>query len=214
MKTNNLLRNFVLPLIFAGGLMSSAGGGLLTVGPDYKRPTNAVPPTYKSTELGPWKEGRALDAQAKGPWWEIFADPELNQLEGQAAQANQHLRAAAPRVDQARATARMARSELLPNLPLTPNATRQRYSPNQVPSFGPITANRFEAPLDLSYEIDLWGRVRSGFESARADAQASLATFGNILLTLHSDVAQNYFALRALDAEIATVTGTVDLRKE
>ena len=82
------------------------------------------------------------------------------------------------------------------------------------PSFGPLTANTFRAPLDLSYEIDLWGRVRRGFESARAEAQASLAAFYNVLLTLQGDVAQNYFAVRALDAEIATVTGTVDLRKE
>src|SRR4029079_4054463 len=72
----------------------------------------------------------------------------------------------------------------------------------------------FRAPLDLSYEVDLWGRVRRSFQSARADAQASLAAFHNVLLTHHADVAQNYFALRALDAEIATVTGTVNLRKE
>src|SRR5207248_4876373 len=68
--------------------------------------------------------------------------------------------------------------------------------------------------LDLSYEIDLWGRVRRGFESARADAQASLAAFHNVLLTLHADLAQSYFALRALDSEISTVTSTVGLRKE
>ena len=90
----------------------------------------------------------------------------------------------------------------------------KRYSPNANPSFGNITANTFSAPLDLSYEVDLWGRVRRGFESARADAQASLADFYNVLLTLQSDVAQNYFALRSLDAEIATVNGTVDLRHE
>jgi multidrug efflux system outer membrane protein len=77
-----------------------------------------------------------------------------------------------------------------------------------------LTANTWQAPLDLSSEIDLWGRVRRGFESARADAQGSLAAFGNVLLTLQADVAQNYFRLRALDAEIATVSGTVDLRKE
>jgi outer membrane protein, multidrug efflux system len=82
------------------------------------------------------------------------------------------------------------------------------------PSFGSITANTFSTPLDLSYEVDLWGRVRRGFESARADAQASLADYYNVLLTLQSDVAQNYFALRSLDAEIATVAGTVDLRQE
>ena len=77
-----------------------------------------------------------------------------------------------------------------------------------------MTANTFSTPLDLSYEIDLWGRVRRGFESSRADAQAQLATYYNVLLTLESDVAQNYFALRSLDAEIATVAATVDLRHE
>jgi multidrug efflux system outer membrane protein len=117
-------------------------------------------------------------------------------------------------VEQSRAVARVARSEWLPTLNADPSWQRQRFSPNQVPSFGALTANTFSTPLDLSYEIDLWGRVRRGFESARADAQASLAVFHNVLLTLHSDVAQNYFALRALDAEIATVTATVDLRKE
>jgi len=91
---------------------------------------------------------------------------------------------------------------------------RRRYSPNQEPSFGNITANNFATTLDLSYEIDLWGRVRRGFEGARADAQASLAAFNTVLLTLHSDVAENYFALRALDAEIATVASTVGLRRE
>src|SRR3989475_6370483 len=95
-----------------------------------------------------------------------------------------------------------------------PNYTRQRFSPNQVPGFGDLTANNYRGALDLSYEIDLWGRVRRGFESARADAQASLAAFHNVLLTLHADVAQNYFALRALDSEISTVTSTVRLRKE
>lgn len=102
----------------------------------------------------------------------------------------------------------------MPTLDANPSWTRQRYSPNQVPSFGDQTVNTFRAPLDLSYEVDLWGRVRRSFESARADAQASLASLHNVLLTLHSDVAQNYFALRALDAEVATVTATVNLRKE
>ena len=191
-----------------------ANAGLLTVGPDYKRPTNSVPANYKAVDLGEWKEGKPLDTMPKGNWWEIFGDAGLNGLESRALNANQELKAAVARVEQARATARVARSELLPNLNLDPSSTRQRYSPNQVPSFGGVTANTFRAPLDLSYEIDLWGRVRRGFESARADAQASLAAFHNVLLALQADVAQNYFALRALDAEIATVTGTVDLRKE
>jgi hydrophobe/amphiphile efflux-1 (HAE1) family protein/NodT family efflux transporter outer membrane factor (OMF) lipoprotein len=192
----------------------SAQGGALTIGPDYKRPTNSFPDNYKAMELGHWKEGRPLDNVPKGHWWEVFGDTNLNELELQALRANQSLKAAVARVDQARATARVARADLLPSLNLDPSYNRQRYSPNQEPNYGALTANTWQAPLDLSYEIDLWGRVRRGFESARADAQGSLAAFDNVLLTLQADVAQNYFRLRALDAEIATVTGTVDLRKE
>jgi len=202
------------------GLMSLAltsqtvGAGLLTVGPDYKTPTNSSPEMYKSAELGSWKQGQPLDQVPKGNWWEIFGDEGLNQLEAQATRENQNLKAAVARVSEARSTARVARGELLPSLSLAPSWTRQRFSPNQVPSFGNMTANNFSVPLDFSYELDLWGRVRRSFESARAEAQASLADYYNILLTLQSDVAQNYFGLRALDAEIATVAGTVGLRQE
>jgi len=184
------------------------------VGPNYHRPETALPADYKSKELGSWKTGTPLDNVPKGTWWEIFGDDTLNELESQAAQANQQLKAAIARVDQARATARVARSELLPSLNLDPSFTRERYSPNQMPSFGSLTVNNFQTPLDLSYEIDLWGRVRRGFESARAEAAASLAAFHSVLLTLQADIAQNYFLLRSLDAEIASVTSTVGLRKE
>jgi multidrug efflux pump len=200
-----------LALLFT---LASANAGIFTVGPDFKSPTNAIPAAYKDAALGNWKTGQPLDHVPKGNWWTIFGDPNLNALETQALQANQQLKAAVARVDQARATARVARSDLLPSLHLDPGYVRQRYSPNANPSFGNVTANTFSAPLDLSYEIDLWGRVRRGFESARAEAEASLANFYNVLLTLQADVAQNYFALRSLDAEIATVAGTVALRKE
>ena len=206
----------VTGLILAGLLLGHASvqAGPLTVGPDYQSPTNALPAGYKAAELGQWKEGRPLDNVPKGNWWEVYGDPGLNALEQQALHANQQLQAAVARVEQSRASARVARGALLPGLSLDPSFTRQRYSPNQEPAFGNLTADSFNAPLDLSYEIDLWGRVRRGFQGARADAQAQLATYYNVLLTLESDVAQNYFALRSLDAEIATVTGTVDLRKQ
>ena len=184
------------------------------VGPNYKRPPTETPAHYKAEALGSWKEGQPGDHVPKGDWWNIFGDETLNDLQGRATGANQELKAAVARVEQARATARVARSELLPTLNADSSYTRQRFSPNQVPSFGDLTANNYRGALDLSYEIDLWGRVRRGFESARADAQASLAAFHNVLLTLHADVAQNYFALRALDSEISTVTSTVRLRKE
>ena len=195
-------------------LTPSARAGLLTVGPDYHQPTNAVATEYKASELGEWKEGHPLDNVPKGSWWEIFGDGKLNELEAQALTYNQELKEAVARVDQSRATARVARGEFLPNLNLDPSFTRQRYSPNQVPSCGNVTADTFNVPVDLSYEVDLWGRVRRSFESARADAQASLAAYYGVLLTLHADIAQDYFAIRALDAEIVTVDGTVDLRKE
>ena len=187
---------------------------MLTIGPDYKQPTNSVPSNYKAVDFGNWKQGQPLDNVPKGNWWGIFNDTNLNVLEAQAVQANQQLKAAVARVDEARATARVARSQLMPNLSLDPSFTREGYSPNANPSFGNITANTFNAPLDLSYEVDLWGRIRRLFQGARADAQASLADYYNVLLTLQSDVAQNYFALRSLDAEIATVNGTIDLRHE
>src|SRR5206468_5735999 len=104
---------------------------------------------------------------------EIFADETLSDLQRRAAEANQELKAAVARVEQGRALARVARSELLPTINADPSLTRQRFSPNAVPSFGGVTANTFRAPLDLTYEVDLWGRVRRAFESARADAQAS-----------------------------------------
>ena len=195
-------------------LTPSAKAGLFTVGPDYHQPTNAVALEYKATEVGAWKEGRPLDNMPKGNWWEIFGDGKLSELEAQALARNQDLKAAVARVDQSRATARVARSEFLPNLDFDPSFTRQRYSPNQVPSFGNVTADTFSVPLDLSYEVDLWGRVRRSFESARADAQASLASYYGVMLTLQAEVAENYFGIRALDAEIATVNGTVELRKQ
>jgi len=193
---------------------ASANASLFAVGPDYKAPTNSTPANYKSAEYGNWEKGQPLDNVPKGNWWKIFGDTNLNALELQALEANQQLKAAVARVDQARDVARVARSELLPSVSFDPSYNRQRYSPNENPSFGDITANTFSTPLDLSYEIDLWGRVRRSFEGARADAQASLADFYNVLLTVQSDVAENYFALRSLDAEIATVAGTVDLWKE
>jgi multidrug efflux system outer membrane protein len=184
------------------------------VGPEYKTPTNNVPDAYKAMEVGKWKEGKPADSIGKGSWWEVFNDATLNSLEERATGANPNLQAAFARVEQARSTARMSRAELLPNLAANPSFRRERYSPNQKPAFGSITVNTIRVPLDLSYEIDLWGRVRRGFEASRASAQASIAAYQNVLLTLQGDVAHSYFSIRALDAEIDTVTRTVGLRDE
>ena len=206
----------VVGLLFLGILFAtrSSQAGPFTVGPDYKAPTNVIPAQYKSFVAGQWQQGRPLDGVPKGNWWEVFGDDPLNKLENQAVQESQDLKAALARFEQARATARIAHADLLPSASLNPSFQRQRYSPNENPSFGNITANTITTPLDLSYEVDLWGAVRRGFEGARADAQSSLAAYYNVLLTLQAEVAQDYFSLRALDAEIATVTSTVGLRHE
>ena len=185
------------------------------VGPDYKRPVSEVPATYKLTnELGSWKEAAPLDHVPKDAWWELYGDQDLNDLERRATAANQQLKAAVARLEQSRATARLAGNELIPSLDFNGSFRRERFSPNQEPSFGSLTANTFRVPLDFSYELDLWGRIRRGFEAARADAQSSYAALNNALLTVRAEVARNYFIIRALDAELAIVSQTVGLRQE
>jgi multidrug efflux system outer membrane protein len=139
-------------------------------------------------------------------------------LETEAVNHNQNLQAVVARVDQARAAARLTRSQFFPELSLEPSLSRQRTSghlptpiPFKVPS---ATFDTFSLPLDLSYEVGLWGRVRRSFEAARAQAEASAADYQNTLLTLTADVAVDYFLLRSLDLETASLRRTVELRNE
>ena len=187
------------------------------VGPAYRRPAVTPPAAWKTLVGGPaWKEARPRDAVPRGAWWEVFGDAELNLLEVQAVQTNQDLQAAALRVIQARAIARMAGSERFPTLEANPSYSHFQRS---LSGFGsssasPFTNDSFRVPLDLSYEIDLWGRVRRGFEAAWADAQAREAAYQTVLLTLTADVARQSFSLRALDAELAILQRTVELRRD
>jgi multidrug efflux system outer membrane protein len=209
MKT---LRTFSLP---AGLLLLPAFAGCV-VGPRYQKPDVArlTPADWH------WKIAEPNDALPKGAWWELFNDPELSRLERAAAASNQTLRAAVARVDQARAVARLSRSEFFPEISLDPSYARQRISANQpipLPVAAPrkpITQDSFSVPLDLRWELDLWGRVRHSLEGARAQAEASAADYHNVLLTLQADVAVNYFALRALDASVSTLRRAVELRRE
>ncbi|WP_298036740.1 efflux transporter outer membrane subunit [uncultured Desulfuromonas sp.] len=183
-----------------------------TLGPDYLRPEVDTPLAWK--EGAPWKEAAPMDGAPKGSWWEIYGDPVLNGLEEEAAAANQDLRAAAARVDQARALARIDEADLLPRVDLNPAAGRARTPGDFAFGGKGVTGDSYSVPFDLSYEIDLWGRVRRSAEASRADAGASLADYRNVLLVLQAEVAGNYFALRSLDAEIALLERTVGLRRE
>lgn len=182
------------------------------LGPDYKRPQVDVPPDWR------WKAGEPRDEVPRGSWWEVFRNPVLNDLEEQASSANQDIKAAIARVEQARATARFRRADFFPALDTSPSWVRYRTSGNRpspvsfpVPSF---TQQQWNIPFDLSYELDLWGKVRRSFESARHLAAAAEAARQSILLGLQSDVAANYFSLQGAAREILLLEDAIRIRKE
>jgi multidrug efflux system outer membrane protein len=187
-----------------------------TVGPDYERPAADAPSTWK--ENGPWKVAAPKDALAKGAWWELFGDPILNDLEAKAAAANPDLKAAVARVSQARAVARLTESDFYPTISLNPTAERERYSENRTTQSAGVTkgytANTFRIPVDLSYEVDLWGRVRRSTEAAAAVAEAAVASYETVRLTMHADIAAAYFALRAIDSDRSVLRRTLEFRRE
>ena len=129
--------------------------------PTYKAPPTVAPPAAAFQELGDWKKAEPMDALARGAWWSIFQDPQLDALEVKAGDANQNIQAAFARLQQARAETRIQRAGLFPSLNLDSAATRNRASPNS-PSFPKGIVNptygNFDLEADFSYEIDLWGR--------------------------------------------------------
>jgi NodT family efflux transporter outer membrane factor (OMF) lipoprotein len=180
-----------------------------TVGPKYQRPAAEVPPAYK--EVGDWKPAQPNDQNLGGNWWEIFQDPQLNALEAQVNVSNQNLKAAEDQYTQARALLRYQRADYFPTITGGASATRNRISnhrPASVVANG-ITYNDFQIPFELSYQIDLWGRVRRTVESYREQAQASAADLAAVNLSMHAQLALDYFQARMLDAEEQLLNSTV-----
>ena len=187
------------------------------MGPNYARPDVETPSQFK--ESNAWHYARPADHLPRGAWWRIFGDPALNRLEEQAAANNPDLRGAMLRVEQARLVARGSSAQLLPDGAFTPSAERRqdsatlrRSSADNV-DFGGLR-NTFRLPLDASYEVDFWGRVRRSIEAANADAGAAAAFGETARLTLQADMAQNYFALRSVQAEMDLLRGAMDLRRK
>lgn len=178
--------------------------------PAYKTPDSvAAAATYK--ESGDWKPAEPADAQVRGPWWNMFQDPVLDGIETQVADANQDLKAAYARLLQARAATRIARADLFPTLTVGSSATRSRTSVNS-PKFPPGAApvgNNFDLEADLSYEIDVWGRVRNAVASARASQQASSADLATLNLAIRAELATDYFTLRSEDTQQQLLDKTV-----
>lgn len=181
-----------------------------SLAPRYHRPTTEPPPsTYK--ELEGWKVATPADDTARGPWWTMFHDEELDRLEGQLGAANQSLKAALARLEQARAQTRIERAAWLPLLSANASATRQRASVN-APGFVPgkdPNFNTFIAGGDLSYELDLFGRIRNSVSGARASEQASAGDARALELSEHAELATDYFSLRGLDAQQQFLDRTV-----
>jgi NodT family efflux transporter outer membrane factor (OMF) lipoprotein len=203
-------------VLLTAALLASTVG--CTVGPAYKRPTSQVPDTWKGE--GPWQTAAPKDAIPKGTWWEIFHDTELDQLEQQLLQANQSLEAARDRLSQARAQARIASSAYFPTVTTDPSGLRERFSGNR-PLEGanpalvvPDTENNFTVPFSVSYELDLFGRVRRGLEAANASLQGSAADLENVRLVLTAELAADYFNLRESDREAGVVRESVEIEQK
>src|ERR1700736_6774978 len=179
------------------------------VGPKYHAPVPPVPANFK--------EGGTLDSGTPdigySDWWRVFNDPELTRLENEADAANQDIKLAVARVDQAEAGAKYARSFLFPTISLGASASRTREAQNR-PNNGntsglAATFNDFQWPAFLTYEVDAWGRVRHSIEAANATEQATAADLRFVRLAVEANVAMNYYSLREIDAERQVLDLTV-----
>ena len=202
--------SFLRPFFCAMAALSFCAG--CTVGPDYKRPT--APAAKKWRIEKPWREAAPKDAVPKNAWWTLFHDSDLQKLETELLAANQTLKAALAHFEQARASAALKNAELFPTLQGNPVPGRQLYSGNRAtgsstPLSGSVTQSSYVLPFTVSYEVDLFGKVRRAIEAAQASFQANGADLENVRLVLTTELAADYFTLRQLDTEIALLDRTV-----
>ncbi|HWD20174.1 MAG TPA: efflux transporter outer membrane subunit [Verrucomicrobiae bacterium] len=197
--------------VFAALLM--LGG--CTVGPDYHKPAPVAAqpvPTAFTVDGVTWKTAEPAAQFPRGQWWAVFADADLDRLESLAAGQNQDLAGRVAALAQARALVGEARSQYFPQLSVDPSFARQRSSFN-APTKGLATGaaytyNLYALPATLSWEVDLFGRVRRLTEGARARMAAAEDDVQAVTLLLQAEIAQDYFTLRALDAEVKLLADT------
>jgi outer membrane protein, multidrug efflux system len=177
------------------------------IGPDYKRPRVAEPPTFRGQVT---TEAASL---ADAPWWEVFQDPILKGLVLEALNNNYDAAIAAARVQEARANLRTARSDLFPSLDYGISAGRGKVTPGVAGSPGgpsPNASNFYSATMSMSWEVDIWGRIRRLNEAARATLFATEDARRGVWLTLVSDLAQAYFQLLELDVQLQIARSSTD----
>jgi NodT family efflux transporter outer membrane factor (OMF) lipoprotein len=197
--------------------------GCKPVGPDYARPAYDAPAAYKESGAhaallppadptgGAWHPASPSDGLLRGNWWEVYQDPQLNQLEEHIAPENQSLRQAMETYLAAHDQVTAARSALFPTFSGNASTSRSQASVNGL-SYSPSRPNSngdFSLTGTASWEPDFWGRVRRTVESARSAAQADAADVATIDLALHAEMAADYFQLRGLDAQDKLLQATV-----
>lgn len=198
-----------------------------TVGPRYERPSAPAPAPDAWKTQPPWQQAAPKDNIPKGPWWQVYHDPALDAYEQQLLGANQSLIAARDTLRQARSLARVATADVFPQLAADPSAYRERGSGDRplngaaptvvngvAQPIKPYTQSVYTIPFSLSYEVDLFGRVRRNVESANASLQSTAANLGNVQLVLTAELAADYFTLRELDAEYKVVQESVDAQRK
>jgi len=172
------------------------------VGPDYQRPDVIMPAAFKETNK--WDKAQPADDMARGPWWEIYQDATLNDLEKQVAVSNQNLKASEAAYRQAQAAVSEARAAFFPSIDVDTSATHSHRAANTtnnnlIANTGSRNSNQFGANANADWELDLWGRIRRTVESEKAAAQASAADLASATLSLQATLATDYFQLRAVD---------------
>lgn len=193
-----------------------------TVGPKYSKPTTPAPPAFKEAlppefkEANIWKPGEPRDDKLRGKWWEVYNDPQLNALEEQVNVSNLNIAQSEAQFRQARAAVRIARADLFPTVTAGASASRTHSTSNRgngvasattgaggtgAVSIGSGTRGDFQIPVDASYEFDAWGRVRNTIAANIDTAQASAADLETVRLSMHTELATDYFTLRGIDAQ-------------
>jgi NodT family efflux transporter outer membrane factor (OMF) lipoprotein len=216
--TDRSLFNLTAPLIAVRGsrlLCLSLCVALLSacaIGPDYQRPAAAEPAQYKAADG--WRQASPSDALARGAWWELYGDPQLNGLVVRLNSANQTVAQSEAQYRQAQALVRSARGAFFPTVDLTVGKNRSSQgtgsSNSSLTSSSSGIRDTYTAQAGVSWEADVWGKLRRGLEADTANAQASFADLAAMRLSQQSELVQNYLQLRVIDEQKRLLEATVE----
>jgi len=173
------------------------------IGPKYQRPAAPAPPAFREEPPAGWKTAQPNDGALRGTWWKVYNDPRLGALEDQVSISNQNVLAAEAQFREAKAAVRIARAGLFPTVTATPSVADSGTG-------APSSVRRlYTIPVDLTYQIDVWGSIRRGVAANSALAQASAAQLENARLLYQAEIAADYFQIQGLDASRQLLDATV-----